>query len=159
MDFIKDYGPWVGLVVMAAYIIIPKIAGILPEAWQWWTRHRDDLREGEQKLKETETKTEQLERLAAMGSRTFVEDQLTILTSENQTQLNEANEFIRKIVAERLDNVVQVLLLLKDKIDRHPTAYDFREMTQKIEYISNILEHELTSQRPDRGTEKGVRGE
>lgn len=66
-----------------------------------------DQQEHEQSLRQAESNLTRLREMSQLSSLSFTEEQLTQLTAETQVQLNEANSFIRQLVSEKLDMILE----------------------------------------------------
>lgn len=151
-QFVGEYGLTLGIILWTILGLIRVIERLGPDIWGYLKSDLSDRRENKQKLLQETMKNESMQLLIAQGSRTFTEEQLTMMTSETQTQLSEANEFIRKDIAEKLDAIIQQLILLKDRVDRIPTVFgekyreDFEEnrrIRASIAMIAHVLDKEF----------------
>jgi hypothetical protein len=70
-------------------------------------RLRADQQEHEQLERLEQFNLTKLKALSQLSSLSFTEEQLTQLTAETQVQLNEANTFIRQLVSDKLDIIIE----------------------------------------------------
>jgi hypothetical protein len=138
---IAEYGLTAGLVAFALYGLFQTVTKLIPDIWNWYKHDKDDRRENIQKLTEKVAATEQLERLAVMGSRSFTEEQLTAMTAETQIQLSEYSEFVRKDIKDNLQIALELLTRILDKLNRMPNTHEFRQLETKLTLMVNILKN------------------
>jgi hypothetical protein len=112
-EFLEQYGLIAGIVVWIIVREGPNLINFIKD------RFADHL-EHAQAVQDKEIDTHRLDTLIAMGSKTFTEEQLTLMTSETQTQLSEANEFIRKNINQKLDILIQKIDNLQGQVDKMP---------------------------------------
>jgi hypothetical protein len=151
-DFISQYGLTAAIVFYLLKEILTLIHKVGPDAWNFLKSDIADRRESKQKIEDRQHKSETLQLLAAQGSRTFTEEQLTQLTAESQVQLSEANEFIREQLAKNIDLLLQYHIAINSKLDKLPDnvsksmreeMYEFRRISADISLIANILKRNL----------------
>lgn len=152
--FTGAYGLTIGIIIWTIFGVLKIAEKVAPDVWTFYKKDAEGKREQEKKIKEEELRQESLQLLIAQGSRTFTEEQLTMMTSETQTQLSEANEYIRRDMAEKLDAIIQQLIVIKDRIDRIPTIIGEKYKTEfeenqrlraNIRMIAYILEKEFAN--------------
>lgn len=68
---------------------------------------RQDQQDHEQAKQLAEMNLLKLREMSQLSSLSFTEEQITQLTAETQTQLNEANSFIRQTVSDKLDILIE----------------------------------------------------
>lgn len=157
---LDEYGLSLGIAVWLVIGLVHLLKNQIPELVGFWKERFTDEQEFRQTEGSKDADIRRLEYLSAMGSRNFTEEQLTQLTSETQTQLAEANEFIRKAVAGDLDLANQNIQVLKEMASKVPEeTYDklrddlrniaenwklatieYRHLQTKMTIIINILE-------------------
>jgi hypothetical protein len=90
-----------------------QLAFLVPEAIRNYFSLAKDKQEHVQETEKSILEFERLKQLSQLSSLSFTEEQLTQLTAETQTQLNEANSFIRQLVNQKLDIVIELLTALR----------------------------------------------
>ncbi len=90
-----------------------QLAFLVPEAVKNYFQLTKDKQEHRQETERSTLDFEQLKQLSQLSSLSFTEEQLTQLTAETQTQLNESNSFIRQLVNQKLDIVIEILTNLR----------------------------------------------
>jgi hypothetical protein len=90
-----------------------QLAFLVPEAIRNYFTLAKDKQEHVQETEKSILEFERLKQLSQLSSLSFTEEQLTQLTAETQTQLNEANSFIRQLVNQKLDIVIELLTALR----------------------------------------------
>lgn len=90
-----------------------QLAFLVPAAIKNFFQMSRDRQEHEQETEKSVLEFERLKELSQLSSLSFTEEQLTQLTAETQTQLNEANSFIRQLVSQKLDIVIELLTTLR----------------------------------------------
>lgn len=112
-EFLEQYGLVVGIIVWLIVREGPNLINFIKDRFA-------DAQEHQQTIKSKQVDTQRLDTLIAMGSKTFTEEQLTLMTSETQIQLAEANEYTRKEVSTKLDVTIQKLDTVTSKVDKLP---------------------------------------
>jgi hypothetical protein len=90
-----------------------QLSFLVPEAVKNYFQMSRDRQEHVQETEKSILEFERLKELSQLSSLSFTEEQLTQLTAETQTQLNEANSFIRQLVSQKLDIVIELLTKLR----------------------------------------------
>ncbi len=72
-----------------------------------------DRQEHSQDTEKSGLQFERLKTLSHLSSLSFTEEQLTQMTAETQVQLNEANTFIRQLVNQKLDIIIEMITSLR----------------------------------------------
>lgn len=159
-ELIAQYGLSAAIGVWLIIGLARLIKNEVPGTLSFFRKSYEDRQEHLQELEQKDSDVKRLEYLAAMGSRTFTEEQLTQMTAEAQSQLGEANEFIRKEVWARLDIINQKLGSMKEEIDTIPdnlynrlrddlrpiaenwkaTMLEYRHVQTKMTLIITLLE-------------------
>lgn len=107
----NEYGWQIALVVAMIKIFQPQLAVFVPQVVKDYfsskAKLKADQQEHEQELRQAEWNLTRLEEMSRLASLSFTEEQLTQLTAETQIQLNEANSFIRQLVSEKLDIIIE----------------------------------------------------
>ena len=107
----NEYGWQIALVVAMIKIFQPQLAVFVPQVVKDYfsskAKLKADQQEHEQELRQAESNLARLKEMSQLSSLSFTEEQLTQLTAETQVQLNEANSFIRQLVSEKLDMILE----------------------------------------------------
>lgn len=117
---LEGYGLSAGIAVWVLIGLAQLLKNSLPDMLGFFKKDYEDAREFKQKRVTEDAKIKNLEYLSAMGSRTYTEEQLTMMTAEAQTQLSEANEYIRKGIGDKLDVALQKIDTLESRVDGLP---------------------------------------
>lgn len=108
-----DAGIWAVLVIILVKLFSSQLVAFLPEALRDYFRERfklkTDQQEHEQAIQIAERNLIRLKELNELSKDSFTSEQATALTSELQVQLNTANDFIMRIVSDKLDIVIEKL--------------------------------------------------
>ena len=117
-----EYPYVVIITILLVAVFRSKIIALLPRAAQNYFADRAKLRADEQEYRqEVERAAREIARmkeLADLSSSAFVESQVTQFVAETQTQLNEANSFVRQIVSSKLDMINERLVSLRENINQ-----------------------------------------
>ena len=121
---------------LAAVILIKlfqsELIGFLPKAVQQHfsakAKMLADQQEHQQTIDDAEMNLAKFKQLSQLSSLSFTEEQLTQLTAETQVQLNEANSFVRGIVSDKLDMILEKIGTLKE------VMYEVKETQSFILY-------------------------
>jgi len=132
-EFISSYGLTTGLAIWIIIGLIRLATKHIPDAIAFFQEHVRDKREFSQEIEKTDRqfryqseaeqrRMEELQQLNAQGAKTFLEEQITQMTSEVFVDSREANEFVRREVQETLKVIINILTLIKDRQDRIPKS-------------------------------------
>jgi len=119
-NLVATYGVPITLIIVFLSQLSNLITRVGPGVVEFFQKERADIREHQQKREQDEDRVRQLEHLTAMGSRTFVEDQMTEMAAYQQVEAAAANEFIRKDVSTRQDMIYETLNKVSKQLDRVP---------------------------------------
>ena len=117
---IESYGLASAIAVWVIIGLAQLLKNSIPDLIGFFKKDYEDAREFKQKRVSEDAKIKNLQYLSAMGSRTYTEEQLTMMTAEAQTQLSEANEYIRKGIGDKLDMALQKIDTLESRVDGLP---------------------------------------
>lgn len=113
-----DDWPTTTLIAVGVVVLIkqfwPQLSPMLPSAM----KNYFELRKAEQvhdlEVEKQNANTTQMKELSQLNALYHRESQITEMTSEVQSQLSEANSYIRKIVLAKLDTISDQILLMQD---------------------------------------------
>ena len=109
IGFIPTLGVWTTLLVFAAYGLFKLLTAMAPNVVKEIQLRRADQAEHEQDLEFSQIKVDQIIALAAAGSRSFNEEQLTKFLDEIFIEFQEGNTFVRDQVHSELKNMNLIL--------------------------------------------------
>jgi len=113
---IDEYGN-IGLLIIAATgALWATFKVVIPEFFRWWTAYRVDQEEHRQLLEQSDHKLTGMERLSEINRLAYLEDQLTMIASESQSQLDRSNEFGRSVVQAELTELRSILTDVNSKL-------------------------------------------
>ena len=121
IGFIPTLGVWTTLLVFAAYGLFKLLTAMAPNVVKNIQIRRADQAEHEQDLEFSQIKVDQIIALAAAGSRSFNEEQLTKFLDEIFIEFQEGNKFVRDQVHSELKNMNQILLKILDILEQEQT--------------------------------------
>ncbi len=139
---ITSWGVPLGLIIWVIYWAVQIATKSVPQIVEARSKRKADQQEHIQKTETDQKQTERLLALANAGSRTFMEDQQTLFLSETFTEAQTANEFLRRVVSDRLDIIDQRTELAGrhaaelPEISRH-----LDEIKSKLQSLKTLMEH------------------
>lgn len=156
---INQYGITVAILIWVAIGAARLLKTEIPNLIQFFQKQVEDTREHKQEIDKKGIEVKRLDTLIAMGSKTYLEEQLTIMASETQSQLAEANEFNRQEVNAKMDIGLQKLESLDRRLSELPqqfqddlrpdltvisdnwkaTMIEYRHIQTKMTLIINLL--------------------
>ena len=140
-DLAQTYGWTVSLIVLASFGLWRLVQEITPSLIKRWQEAQVDRQEHHQEIEKDQQKVDQLERLAALGSQQFTEEQITQMAAEMQEQLKEANEYIRDLVTNKLDST---LLQIEGIYRQLGPVAAVPDMVQQIRYKIQDLDTKIS---------------
>jgi len=90
-----------------------QLAALIPTALKNYWKLSADRQEHSQDTEKSVLQFKRLKELSHLSSLSFTEEQLTQMTAETQLQLNEANSFIRQLVSQKLDIIIELITSLR----------------------------------------------
>jgi len=107
-----EQGPEVALLaIILIKLFESQLAIFVPQAVKDYFAERAKLKadqqEHEQSIRQSKANLDRLKEMSQLSSLSFTEEQLTQMASETQTQLVEANTFIRQLVNDKLDIILE----------------------------------------------------
>lgn len=101
------------LIILLAKVFQAQLGALIPAALKNYWRMSADRQEHTQDTEKSGLQFERLKELSQLSSLSFTEEQLTQMTAETQIQLNEANTFIRQLVSQKLDILIEMATTLR----------------------------------------------
>ncbi len=101
------------LIILLAKVFQAQLGALIPAALKNYWKMSVDRQEHEQDTEKSVFQFERLKELSQLSSLSFTEEQLTQMTAETQVQLNEANSFIRQLVSQKLDIIIEMVTTLR----------------------------------------------
>ena len=101
------------LIILLAKVFQSQLGALIPDAFKNYWKLSADRQEHSQDTEKTGLQFERLKELSQLSSLSFTEEQLTQMTAETQVQLNEANSFIRQLVSQKLDIIIEMITSLR----------------------------------------------
>ena len=165
----QQYGWGLGLLLWIITITVLETRRHLPGLVDWWKQARGKEQEFKQKKTLKAQDQERLELLVSMGSQTFMEEQLTQLTSDSQSLNQTLIDFMVKEATTKLDAIVahnirmsqryvesenRVLEELQARLSGYQRRLDSIE--QRLMLIEGLIVNDDRYDRePDTGTDRG----
>ncbi len=101
------------LIILLAKVFQAQLGALIPAALKNYWKMSADRQEHTQDTEKSGLQFERLKTLSQLSSLSFTEEQLTQMTAETQVQLNEANTFIRQLVSQKLDILIEMATTLR----------------------------------------------
>lgn len=101
------------LVILLAKVFQAQLGALIPAALKNYWKMSADRQEHPQDTEKSVLQFDRLKELSQLSSLSFTEEQLTQMTAETQIQLNEANTFIRQLVSQKLDIIIEMITSLR----------------------------------------------
>lgn len=101
------------LVILLAKVFQAQLGALIPAALKNYWKMSADRQEHSQDTEKSVLQFDRLKELSQLSSLSFTEEQLTQMTAETQIQLNEANTFIRQLVSQKLDIIIEMITSLR----------------------------------------------
>jgi hypothetical protein len=143
------------LTIIIVRLFQSQLAAFLPKALQDHfsnkARLEADQQEHEQTVRQAEMNLVKLKELSQLSSLSFTEEQLTQLTAETQVQLNEANSFVRGIISDKLDILLERIVGLKDAIGQVKDIQHFILQEMKRDGEKSVLDAQKINQETEAG--------
>lgn len=107
----EDWPIFTLLTIILVKLFQSQIVSFLPDTIKNHFDNRAELKKDQQEHEQAKQLAEmnllKLREMSQLSSLSFTEEQITQLTAETQTQLNEANSFIRQSVSDKLDILIE----------------------------------------------------
>lgn len=101
------------LIILLVKAFQSQLGALVPDALKNYWKMSADRQEHSQDTEKSTFDFERLKTLSQLSSLSFTEEQLTQMTAETQVQLNEANTFIRQLVSQKLDIIIEMVTTLR----------------------------------------------
>ncbi len=101
------------LIILLVKAFQSQLGVLIPVALKNYWKMSKDRQEHSQDTEKSVLQFERLKELSQLSSLSFTEEQLTQMTAETQIQLNEANSFIRQLVSQKLDIIIEMVTTLR----------------------------------------------
>lgn len=109
----KDWPIFSLLIILLVKAFQSQLGALIPAALKNYWKLSADRQEHSQDTEKSGLQFERLKELSQLSSLSFTEEQLTQMTAETQVQLNEANSFIRQLVSQKLDIIIEMITSLR----------------------------------------------
>ncbi len=109
----EDWPIFSVLIFLLANVFKTQLGALIPSAFKNYWKMSKDRQEHSQDTEKSVLQFKRLKELSQLSSLSFTEEQLTQMTAETQVQLNEANSFIRQLVSQKLDIIIEMITSLR----------------------------------------------
>lgn len=113
MRLSEDWPIFSLLILLLVKVFQAQLASLIPDTLKNYWKMSADRQEHTQDTEKSVLQLERLKELSQLSSLSFTEEQLTQMTAETQVQLNEANSFIRQLVSQKLDIIIELVTTLR----------------------------------------------